>query len=79
MIGRNGKPGDWYCYNNPEVRAFHAALMSEIVSKYDVGGISLDFCRPGGGCFCPRCAEAFEENCGKPLKEIGRASCRERV
>ncbi len=70
MIGRDGKPGDWYCYNNPEVRAFHAALLSEIVTKYDVAGVSLDFCRPGGGCFCPRCAAAFEAKYGKPLRDV---------
>lgn len=70
MITASGKPGDWYCYNKPQVRAFHAALMAEIVTKYDVAGVSLDFCRPGGGCFCPRCAELFEKKYGKPLKDV---------
>jgi len=69
-VGRDGKSSGWYCYNNPEVRAYHGALMSEIVRQYDVGGIALDFCRPGGGCFCSRCAAAFEAKYGKPLKDV---------
>lgn len=64
---KDGKPNGWYCYTNPEVHAFHAALVAEIVSLYQVEGVSLDFCRPGGGCFCPRCQKAFEARCGKRL------------
>lgn len=62
-----GKQTGWYCYNNPQVRAFHAALIAEIISKYDVAGVSLDYCRPGGGCYCPRCAALFEAKYGRPL------------
>ena len=46
MLDRHGKPTGWYCYTNREVRDFHAALLSEIVARYPVAGVSLDFCRP---------------------------------
>ncbi|MCX7826550.1 MAG: family 10 glycosylhydrolase, partial [Verrucomicrobiae bacterium] len=71
MIGRSGKPEDWYCYNHPGVRAFHAALLAEIVTRYDVAGIALDYVRPGGGCHCPRCAKGFEAKFHKPIKNVG--------
>ena len=70
-IGRNGRPQEWYCYNNPDVRAFHEALLTEIVTRYEVAGVALDFVRPGGGCFCPRCAGGFEAKYHKPLKDAG--------
>lgn len=70
MIRADGSPDTWYCYNNPEVRAFHASLVAEIVRKYDVAGIALDACRPGGGCHCPRCSALFEERYGRPLEGI---------
>jgi uncharacterized lipoprotein YddW (UPF0748 family) len=70
MLDRSGKPTGWYCYTSPQVRAFHASLLAEIVTRYPVAGVSLDFCRPGGGCFCPRCAAAFAEKYKKPLAGI---------
>ena len=69
-LGRGGKPNGWYCYNHPEVRRYHASLLAEIVERYKVAGVALDFCRPGGGCFCPLCAKAFEARHGKPLKGV---------
>ena len=35
-----------------------------------MAGVSVDFCRPGGGCFCERCQKAFEAKYGKRLKGI---------
>ena len=69
-LDRGGEPNGWYCYNNPEVRAYHASLLAEIVSLYDVAGVSLDHCRPGGGCFCPLCAEGFKAKFGKPIQNV---------
>ena len=69
-LDRGGKPNGWYCYNNPEVRAYHASLMAEIVERYEVAGVSLDHCRPGDGCFCPLCAKGFEAKYGKPIQDV---------
>jgi len=71
MLNSSGKPTGWYCYMNPEVRRYHISLMKEMVTTYDVDGLALDFCRPGGGCFCDRCCKLFEKKYGKPLKGIG--------
>jgi hypothetical protein len=65
----DGSADTWYCYNNPEVRAFHASLVAEIGSDYDVAGIALDAVRPGGGCHCDLCSRLFEERYGRPLAE----------
>ncbi|MCD6359570.1 MAG: family 10 glycosylhydrolase, partial [Armatimonadetes bacterium] len=69
QLDKAGKQTGWYCYNNPEVRAFHAALMTELVRKYDIAGISVDYCRPGPGCFCERCQRLFREKYGRDLLE----------
>ncbi|MEA3402761.1 MAG: family 10 glycosylhydrolase [Armatimonadota bacterium] len=71
MIGSDGTPGTWYCYNNPEVRAFHASLVAEIVRNYDVAGVALDACRPGPGCHCQLCARLFQQRYGRPLEGVG--------
>lgn len=70
MLNKAGKQTGWYCYNHPDVRAYHAAQLVEIVTRYDIAGVSLDFCRPGGGCFCERCAKLFEQKHGKPLSDV---------
>jgi uncharacterized lipoprotein YddW (UPF0748 family) len=70
MLDRGGKPTGWYCYTHPQVRDFHASLLAEIVTRYPVAGVSLDFCRPGAGCYCPRCAAAFVKKYTKPLAGI---------
>jgi hypothetical protein len=69
-LDRNGKPNGWYCYTNPGVREYHASLMAEIVTRYDVAGVSLDHCRPGSGCFCPLCAKGFEARYGKQIRDV---------
>lgn len=67
----DGSADTWYCYNNPEVRAFHASLIAEIGRKYDIAGIALDAVRPGSGCHCDLCARLFEERYGRTLEGIG--------
>ena len=70
QIGANGKPGTWYCYNNPEVRAFHASLIQEIGRNCDLTGIALDYCRPGSGCHCAICEALFQERYGRSLADV---------
>ena len=65
----DGSSDTWYCYNNPEVRAFHASLVAEIGRNYDVAGVALDAVRPGAGCHCDLCSRLFEERYGRPLAE----------
>ncbi len=70
QLNKAGKQTGWYCYNNPEVRGFHAALVTELVSDYEIAGISVDYCRPGGGCFCPRCQKLFRDTYDRDLLEV---------
>jgi uncharacterized lipoprotein YddW (UPF0748 family) len=70
MLDSSLKPAGWYCYMNPDVRAYHISLMRELATRYDIDGITLDFCRSGGGCFCERCQKLFEQKFRKPLKGI---------
>lgn len=70
QIRADGQPDTWYCYNNPEVRAFHGSLLAEIARKYQVAGIALDAVRPGSGCHCPICARLFAEKYGRPLAGV---------
>ncbi|MBD3292861.1 MAG: family 10 glycosylhydrolase [Armatimonadia bacterium] len=70
QIGADGEPEKWYCYNNPEVRAFHGRLVQEIGENYSMAGIALDYCRPGPGCHCDRCKALFEERYGRSLEGI---------
>jgi len=70
MLNKAGKQTGWYCYNHPDVRAYHAAQVAELVTRYDIAGVSLDYCRPGGGCFCERCATLFKQKHGKPLRDV---------
>ncbi len=69
QLSKAGKQNGWYCYNNPDVRSFHAALIAELVTKYDITGISLDYCRPGSGCFCERCQGLFRARYDRDLLE----------
>ncbi|MBM4079200.1 MAG: hypothetical protein FJ278_05820, partial [Planctomycetes bacterium] len=66
-----GKPTEWYCYMNPDVRSYHIAIMKEVAANYAIDGIALDYDRPGPGCYCTRCQKGFEAKYGKPLKGIG--------
>lgn len=68
QIDASGKPGTWYCYNHPDVRAFHRGLVQEIARNYDIAGIALDYCRPGSGCYCDRCDALFQERYGRSLE-----------
>ncbi len=67
QLDRAGKQTGWYCYNNPQVHDFHQALMTELVTKYDIAGIAVDYCRPGTGCYCERCQELFRAKYGREL------------
>ncbi len=66
----DGSPDTWYCYNNPEVRAFHASLVAEIGRKYDIAGIALDAVRPGSGCHCDLCARLFQDRYERSLADV---------
>ncbi|MGC8999318.1 MAG: glycoside hydrolase family 10 protein, partial [Candidatus Bathyarchaeia archaeon] len=59
---------EWACPANPIVRSNLLKLIEEIVAKYDVDGIHLDYIRynNSSACYCKYCVEAYTNETGKP-------------
>lgn len=59
----------WLCPSHPRVRLRLLAAVHEMLTRYDVGGIHLDYVRYGSSrhCVCPRCRGLFERALGRPL------------
>jgi uncharacterized lipoprotein YddW (UPF0748 family) len=82
---RPGWEEDWYyhlCPTQPEQRDRTVAFVSELVSRYEVDAIDLDFIRfpwkPAGAdgperrfCFCATCRSAFQAATGASVEELG--------
>jgi uncharacterized lipoprotein YddW (UPF0748 family) len=58
---------NWTCPANPTVRSHLLRLIEEIVTKYDVDGIHLDYIRYNNSraCYCEYCREAYKNETGK--------------
>lgn len=57
----------WACPSSEEVRRHEANLMLEVVKRYDVDGVQLDYIRypeEAFGCYCKHCREKFKEEHG---------------
>jgi len=61
-ISRSGDPLPWACPARDENQEYELALYREIIDRYDVSGVHLDYIRHNSGdmCFCQRCREAFK-------------------
>lgn len=63
----------WVCPSSLGYRAFLSDLMSEVIKKYDVDGIHLDYVRYPEEvkgryyCYCPNCSKRFREEYGYEL------------
>jgi len=57
---------DWLCPSHPENRRLEKDAVLELVRRYDIAGIQLDYTRfPGGSyCFCDWCRERFQQEAG---------------
>ena len=75
MISRSGKTTSWLCPVNPDNRRLLARLAVEMVTKYPVAGLQLDYMRyPGEAyCFCPTCRASFRKHIGRDLKNMSAA------
>ncbi len=61
----------WACPAREEVQDYELALYQEMMDKYPVDGVHLDYIRYGGGfmCYCDHCREAFKKEAGiDPMK-----------
>jgi uncharacterized lipoprotein YddW (UPF0748 family) len=64
---RDGTVGEgWLCPSDPRNQSLEIASIMELVRKYPVPGVQLDYIRYSGSeaCFCPGCRKRFETFCG---------------
>ncbi|MFP4027379.1 MAG: family 10 glycosylhydrolase [Candidatus Brocadiia bacterium] len=62
----------WACPNRPEVRDYEAAIYQELIDRYPIEGVHLDYIRYSQGlCFCPHCREDYAEKVGGNLEDLG--------
>ncbi|MCG9128529.1 family 10 glycosylhydrolase [Candidatus Poribacteria bacterium] len=61
QVSSSGEPINWLCPSHPENVKLELDSIMEIVQKYDIDGIHLDYIRyPGGhACFCQGCQKRF--------------------
>ncbi len=66
MVSASGEPTDWLCPSNPKNRDLQVRLAVELVTKYRVDGLQLDYMRyPGSDyCYCAGCRRRFEQQAG---------------
>ncbi|MBN1697015.1 MAG: family 10 glycosylhydrolase [Spirochaetales bacterium] len=70
QVSSSGTPSEaWLCPSHPKNRELETAAAVEIVRRYRVHGIHLDYIRyPSAGyCFCDECRKRFEEKIGRNL------------
>ncbi|MDH7482767.1 MAG: family 10 glycosylhydrolase [Armatimonadota bacterium] len=75
VVSIDGKSGGYIDPSSPEARDYVCSVIKEIVSKYDVDGINLDYLRypSGRNCFCDRCARLFKEATGYDARDADKA------
>ncbi|MCG3149521.1 MAG: hypothetical protein PCFJNLEI_02984 [Verrucomicrobiae bacterium] len=74
MRGADGKPimqsgVYWLCPSNPTNRDQSLAVVGEMLGRYPVAGLHLDYIRfnESPSCLCQRCRQAYEQFTGKPV------------
>ncbi len=55
--------------HRPEFRAHFAEFIADVVSRYEVDGIKLDFTRVMERCYCAKCREEYEQLTSRDLME----------
>ncbi len=64
-----GTPERKYCCHRPEFRDFIVNVMLDVVRRYEVDGINLDYIRTGGLCTGPKCQAEYRAKFGTELLE----------
>lgn len=64
-----GVPADAFDVHNPEFRAFIVGLMTDLVERYPVDGVNLDYIRTMGDCLCASCRSAYRRRFGRELAQ----------
>jgi hypothetical protein len=64
-----GVPDSAFDVHNPEFRAFIVGLMTDLVERYPVDGVNLDYIRTMGDCVCASCGSDYRRRYGRELAE----------
>jgi hypothetical protein len=67
-----GTPERAFDVHDPAFRAFVVALLADLVRRYDVDGVNLDYIRSIGICRSDRCRSAYQRRFGTDLLEDER-------
>ncbi len=64
-----GTPRRMFDAHRPEFRDFIVSLMLDVVRRYEVDGINLDYIRTGGLCTGPKCRAEYRAKFGTELTD----------
>ncbi|MBU0993168.1 MAG: family 10 glycosylhydrolase [Proteobacteria bacterium] len=60
-------PASAFDLHRPEFRKFMIDLILDVIRRYDVDGINLDYIRSMGVCTCTYCKKAYKDRFGRDL------------
>lgn len=62
VVDRKGRRSEFVCASHVGYREYLGSLIQEVIDKYPVDGINLDFIRyPRSACFCDNCKKNIKE------------------
>jgi uncharacterized lipoprotein YddW (UPF0748 family) len=64
-----GTPDSKYNIHDAKFRAFIHDVMMDVVKRYDVDGVNLDYIRAGGFCLSEACIEDYRQKFGRSLRK----------
>ena len=62
-----GTPKECFDVHRPAFREFISKVIIEVLDRYQIQGINLDYIRAGGVCESPRCVEDYRSTTGRNL------------
>lgn len=69
QVSVRGKPSDWLCPSHPDNQKLELESMLEVVQKYPIDGLHLDYIRYPNAehCYCDGCRRRFEAQSGQNI------------
>jgi len=68
--GRVTEEFRWACPRRPETQAYELAIYRELIDRYPIQGVHLDYIRYADGfCYCEVCRESYRQATGLELLE----------
>jgi len=76
QVTDTGKELEWLCPSHPDNVALELKAVSEVLNRYPVDGIHLDYVRyPGdNACFCTGCRRRFGQRLGEEIRGWPRSA-----